>query len=56
VLTGLTFRRYQAEDQDAVWSVFAAASTQVGFAAGPSDQDVLAISYTYLEYSDGTPA
>jgi GNAT superfamily N-acetyltransferase len=46
---GLTFRRFRAEDQEAVWSVFAATTAQLGFSNGPWDEDMLSISHTYLE-------
>jgi ribosomal protein S18 acetylase RimI-like enzyme len=49
MLGGLSFRRYRDEDQDAVWSVFAATTAQLGFANGPWDEDMRSIPHTYLE-------
>jgi GNAT superfamily N-acetyltransferase len=49
MLDGLTFRRFRAEDQEAVWSVFVATTAQLGFSNGPWDADMLSISHTYLE-------
>jgi GNAT superfamily N-acetyltransferase len=45
----ITFRRYGAEDADAIWAVFAAASAQLGFANGPWDDDMRTIPRTYLD-------
>jgi ribosomal protein S18 acetylase RimI-like enzyme len=49
VIGGLIFRRFREEDQEAVWSIFAATTTQLGFSNGPWDDDMLSISHTYLE-------
>lgn len=46
--TGLTFRRYQDADRDAVWSVFADCTTQLGFKLGPWDDDLHDIADVYL--------
>jgi hypothetical protein len=42
----VTFRRYRDEDQDAVWSVFAATTAQLGFTNGPWDDDMRSIPHT----------
>jgi N-acetylglutamate synthase-like GNAT family acetyltransferase len=49
MLVGLTFRRYRAEDQAGVWSVFAACTEQLGFSNGPWDDDMRTIPRTYLD-------
>jgi ribosomal protein S18 acetylase RimI-like enzyme len=45
----VTFRRYEDDDREAVWSVFAATTAQLGFANGPWDEDMRTIQHTYLE-------
>jgi len=44
----LLFRRYENGDQEAVWAVFAATTTQLGFTNGPWDEDMRSIPHTYL--------
>jgi ribosomal protein S18 acetylase RimI-like enzyme len=46
--TGLTFRRFRDEDQDAVWSVFADCTAQLGFELDPWDHDMRHISDAFL--------
>jgi ribosomal protein S18 acetylase RimI-like enzyme len=43
------FRRYRDDDHDAVWSVFAATTAQLGFTNGPWDDDMHTIQRTYLD-------
>jgi ribosomal protein S18 acetylase RimI-like enzyme len=47
--TGVLFRSYRDDDRDAVWSVFAATTAQLGFTNGPWDDDMRSIPHTYLD-------
>jgi hypothetical protein len=44
----VAFRRYHDADHDAVWSLFVACTSQLGFALGPWDDDMHHIPAVYL--------
>jgi ribosomal protein S18 acetylase RimI-like enzyme len=45
----IRFRRYEPGDHDAVWSVFAACTRQLGFTLGPWDDDMHNVVAVYNE-------